>query len=173
MRARKTSSALRSEFGNRIATSNDGFRRNKRAATKADFDGRMIISSASGTIFQKAASFLGTATVRCASGRPPLMARTAGTLMTASPSQLLLRIKMRNGFSRVFSGKKTPRLYLESSKFGRGVFQRLWTQNQSSGARLTCFSKISLLHAVNFSIDSPEFSIGLSATARQRANPSV
>jgi hypothetical protein len=101
------------------------------------------------------------------------MARTARTLMTASPSQLLLRTKMRNGFSRVFSGKKTPRLYLASRKFGRGVFQRLWTQNQSSGARLTCFSKISLLCAVNFSIDSLSPSMGVSATARQRAKPSV
>src|SRR5437762_5865487 len=90
-----------------------------------------MISSTSETIFQRGASFSGTATLTCASGRPPLMARTAGTLMTASPSQLLLRIKMRNGFSGVFSGKKTPRLYLASRKFGRGRSEEHTSELQS------------------------------------------
>ena len=173
MSARKTSSALRNEFGKRIATSNGGLRRNNRVAATTDFDGKAMTSSTSGTIFQSAASFSGAAILTCASGRPLLIALIAGTLMTASPSQLLLRIKIRNGFSSIPSGRKTPRLYLASRKFGRGVFQRLCTQNQSSGARRTCFSKISFPCAVNFSIDSLEPSIGGSATARQRAKPSV
>ena len=57
-----------------------------------------------------------------ASGRPFFIVLIAGTLMTASPSQLLLRIKIRNGFSSIPFGRKTPRLYLARRKFGRGVF---------------------------------------------------
>src|SRR5215467_2172825 len=128
MPARKTSSALRNELGKRIATSNGGLRPNNWAAATTDFDGNTIISSTSGTIFQSAASFSGTAMLTCASGRPLFIDLTAGTLMTASPNQLLLRIKIRNGFSSIPSGREIPRLYLASRKFGRGVFQRLCTQ---------------------------------------------
>src|SRR5205085_9461122 len=125
MPARKASSALRDEFGKRTSTSNDGLWRNNRAAATTDFDGKAMTSSTSGTIFQSAASFSGAAILTCASGRPLLIALIAGTLMTASPSQLLLRINILNGFSRIPSGTKTPRLYFARRKFGRGVFQRL------------------------------------------------
>ena len=86
-----------------------------------------------GNNFPKGCKFFLDGHSQCASGRPPLMARTAGTLMTASPSQLLLRIKMRNGLSRVFSGKKTPRLYLESRRFWPGCFPTVVDPKPISG----------------------------------------
>jgi hypothetical protein len=57
-----------------------------------------MIASTSGTSIQIGAMFSGAAIVTRASGRPAFIARIAGTLITASPSQLLERIRVRNGF---------------------------------------------------------------------------
>src|ERR1044071_1540067 len=96
-------------------------------------------SSTSATNLQTGAILAGARTVTCASGRPFLIARAAGMDMIASPSQLLERIRMRNGFKffgDVLDGKYTPRLYRANRNLGRGVFHRLCTQNQSFGARV-------------------------------------
>ena len=60
------------------------------------FFGRL--ASTSGTSLHIGAMFSGAAIVTRASGRPALIARTAGTLITESPSQLLERMRIRNGF---------------------------------------------------------------------------
>ena len=79
----------------------------------------------------------GVRTVTRASGRPASMACTAGAVMTASPSQFVERIRMRNGFS--CCGREAARAASRracrgpAGNSGRGVFQRLWTQNQSRG----------------------------------------
>ena len=105
-----------------------------------------ITSSTSGTSRQTAAILAGARTVTCASGRPRLIARTAGMLMTLSPSQLLARIRIRNGCScSPLRDERRRACICASSQFGRGVFQRLWTQNQSSGARRICSAIASLV----------------------------
>src|SRR5947207_4027739 len=92
------SRATRSEFGKRIAASKAGGRRSARTAARSELFDRGIMASTSGTSFHIGAVFAGAVTVTSASGRPFLIARTAGTLMTASPSQLLDRMRIRNGF---------------------------------------------------------------------------
>ncbi len=90
--------------------------------------GTPMTSSTSGTERQKSASLSRVRTVTRASGRPCLIARTASELITASPSQLLERIRMRNGRSVMGSvpgGKYNPRFVRASRKSGCGIFQRL------------------------------------------------
>src|SRR6266540_1708399 len=92
------SKAARNEFGKRMATSKDGPRRSNRTAERSRFPGRGIIASTSGTSFHIGAIFSGAAIVTRASGRPALTARTAGTLIAESPSQLLERMRIWKGF---------------------------------------------------------------------------
>ena len=110
MRASHTSKAERSEFGNRIATSKGALRFKTRAVPNTDLSGIGNTSSTSGINFQTGAILSGAAIVICASGRPALIARTAGTAMTLSPNQLGERMTMRNGFSDSLGGTKIPRL---------------------------------------------------------------
>src|SRR5690242_11868174 len=93
------SRATRNEFGKRIAASKCDRRRSNETEERSEPFGKEIIPSTSGTSFQMGAILDGAAIVTLASGRPFLIARTAGTLITASPSQLLERTRIRNGFS--------------------------------------------------------------------------
>src|SRR5207253_1685046 len=107
------SSATRNEFGKRIAASKLDCRRSERTAARSELPVGGKITSASGTSFHIAAIFKGAAIVMRTSGRPFLIAWTAGTLITASPSQLLERMRIRNGFkfrAERRGGKCTPRL---------------------------------------------------------------
>ena len=129
-RARRATSS-----GKTIPTSKTGSRFKTRAADQSDFLPNERTTSTSGTSRQTAASFSGASTVMCASGRPRLIARTAGILITESPSQLLPRMRILNGFKSfgpTVGGRQSPRLYLLRSQLGRGVFQRSCTENQSS-----------------------------------------
>src|SRR5258705_8024846 len=94
----QVSNGVRKEFGKRITTSKRDCRRIERTVATRDLFGSGIISLTSGINFHIDAIFDGAATVMCASGRPALIARTAGALITASPSQLLDRMRIRNGF---------------------------------------------------------------------------
>ena len=79
------------------------------AHCQRDFRPNEITSSTSGTSRQTAAIFSGASTVTCASGRPRLIARTAGMLMTLSPSQLLAaneNTKWLQTFVPPFPGRK-------------------------------------------------------------------
>ena len=97
--AHHISKAARNEFGNRIATSKAFRLRINFTAAKSERLVRPMTTSTSGTSFQTAAIFSGARIVMCASGRPALIARTAGMLIMLSPSQFEPRIRMRNGFS--------------------------------------------------------------------------
>ncbi len=99
--------------------------RSNRTASQSDFSPNEITASTSGTSRQMAAILAGASTVTCASGRPRLIARTAGMLMTLSPSQLLPRMRMRNGFrsfGAVVSGKKEPALVFLKEPIGARRF---------------------------------------------------
>src|SRR6266481_75457 len=96
--ANHDSNAARTEFGKRIATSKGGSRRSNRTDERSRLAGSGMIASISGTSFHTGAIFSWTATVTRASGRAAFIARTAGTLIAASPSQLLERIRIWNGF---------------------------------------------------------------------------
>src|SRR6266852_1936420 len=92
------SRATRNEFGKRMAASKLDRCRSEQTAARSELHMRGIIASTSGTSFHIGAIFAGAAIIMRASGRPFLIARTAGTLITASPSQLLERIKIRHVF---------------------------------------------------------------------------
>ena len=98
--------------------------------------------------------------------------------MHASPSQLDDRTKIskRGSFSTPCPrGMVTPRLYRESKKSGFGVFQRLWTQNQSFGERRIPSSNTWFIRAVASSTpSSPRPPPRASPhTRRHRAAPTV
>src|SRR6266566_2269091 len=92
------SRATRNEFGKRMAASKLDRCRSEQTAARSELPAREIIAATSGTSLHIAAIFAGAAIVMRASGRPFLIARTAGTLITASPSQLFERMRIRNGF---------------------------------------------------------------------------
>src|SRR5204862_3473178 len=159
-----------------MTTSKRDRHRIERTVARRDLFGSGIISLTSETNFHIDAIFDGAATVMCASGRPALIARTAGTLITASPSQLLERMRIRNGLRSLRetpAGRWMPRLYWARRKFGWGVFQRLCTQNQSSGATRIWCSIISLIFDVRSATEAPGRSKRPLNTIRQRAGPVV
>ena len=126
-------SALRREFGNRLRHETVVLtKQTRRHETDLTATHDFIDPE---TIFQR--GVFRTATVRCASAGH-LMARTAGHYGgVAQP--VAARIKMWNGFCRVFSGKNTA--FISRAGGLAGVFSTVVDPNQSSGARLTCFSK--------------------------------
>src|ERR1022692_4897934 len=126
MQLSQTSNAERSEFGNTTATSKSGCRRIARTAAKSPRFGSGIISSTSGTSFQIAAIFFGAAIVICASGRPVLIARTAGTLMTESPRTCLLRALRGERFrpdESTTHGIAIETIKLKHPQFGKVLMQ--------------------------------------------------
>ena len=174
MRRARASRAERSELGKRRAASN--LASTRRAKARGDSPGWIsITSSTAGTRRQRAANLAGVRMVRWRSGRPRRQASTAGILITASPSQLLERIKRRKGCrpaTAFASGGWNPRRALPRRK-GPGVFQRLWTQNQSGGPAEISRSRVRLSSRVSSSTDRPCGSQGGSMTQRQRATPVV
>src|SRR5438552_12381115 len=67
-------------------------------------------------------------------------------------------MRIRNGLRSLRetpAGRWMPRLYWARRKFGWGVFQRLCTQNQSSGATRIWCSIISLIFDVRSATEAP------------------
>ena len=164
--ASQSSSATRRELGKAIPTSNLGCRRSNRTASQRDFPPNEITASTSGNKPPDGCDFfrredrdvrIGPTTLDRPDGRnadDTIPEPVASTNENAERFQVLRRIP---------AGKKSPRLYRARSQLGRGVFQRLWTQNQSSGARRISSAIISFV----FAVSEATLSFGGSAARRK------
>ncbi len=95
--AKKTSSAERGEFGKTSARSN--FSARSFLPTEKIFSAaeNEMISSTAGWLFHKSFNFSGVSSAMCAAGNFSRSRKSAGAVMTASPSQFTPRTKMRRG----------------------------------------------------------------------------